>query len=173
MKCTAEIFSAVHYSIYGANFIFASSKTRVSAFHVRSIFHDDNHFMREAHFIKGDKRLMSNNILVDYSMDFSVLIVNICDGIKGKSALTNQLLRSGTSIGANIYEANYAQSKADFVSKLQIALKECYESEYWLELFSKTNMISSEAYAKAKNDCGKIRRMLISSINTTKEKYQL
>ena len=116
---------------------------------------------------------MSNNILVDYSMDFSVLIVNICDGIKGKSALTNQLLRSGTSIGANIYEANYAQSKADFVSKLQIALKECYESEYWLELFSKTNMISSEAYAKAKNDCGKIRRMLISSINTTKEKYQL
>ena len=116
---------------------------------------------------------MSNNVLVDCSMDFSVLIVNICDGIKGKSALTNQLLRSGTSIGANIHEANYAQSKADFVSKLQIALKECYESEYWLELFSKTNMICSDVYAKAKSDCGKIRRMLISSINTTKEKYNL
>ncbi len=71
---------------------------------------------------------MSNNVLVDNSMDFSVLIVNICDSIKGKSTLTNQLLRSGTSIGANIHEANYAQSKADFVSKLQIALKECYES---------------------------------------------
>ena len=116
---------------------------------------------------------MSNNILVDYSMDFSVLIVNICDAIKGKSALTNQLLRSGTSIGANIHEANYAQSKADFVHKLQIALKECYESEYWLELFARTNMISQEVYAKAKNDCGKIRRMLISSINTTKEKYNV
>ena len=116
---------------------------------------------------------MSNNILVDYSMDFSVLIVNICDAIKGKSALTNQLLRSGTSIGANIHEANYAQSKADFVHKLQIALKECYESEYWLELFVRTNMISQETYAKAKNDCGKIRRMLISSINTTKEKYNV
>ena len=116
---------------------------------------------------------MSNNVLVDYSMEFSVLIVNICDGIKGKAALTNQLLRSGTSIGANIHEANYAQSKADFVSKLQIALKECYESEYWLELFSKTSMISADVYAKAKNDCGKIRRMLISSINTTKEKYKL
>ena len=116
---------------------------------------------------------MSNNILVDYSMDFSVLIVNICDAIKGKSALTNQLLRSGTSIGANIHEANYAQSKADFVHKLQIALKECYESEYWLELFARTNMISQETYAKAKNDCGKIRRMLISSINTTKEKYNV
>ena len=116
---------------------------------------------------------MSNNILVDYSMDFSVDIVNLCDGIKGKAALTNQLLRSGTSIGANIHEANYAQSKADFVSKLQIALKECYESEYWLELFSRTNMISADTYAKAKNDCGRIRRMLISSINTTKEKYKL
>ena len=71
---------------------------------------------------------MSKNILVDLSMDFSVDIVNMCDNIKGKSALTNQILRSGTSIGANIHEANYAQSKADFVSKLQIALKECYES---------------------------------------------
>lgn len=116
---------------------------------------------------------MSNNILVDHSMEFSVLIVNVCDGIKGKSALTNQLLRSGTSIGANIHEANYAQSKADFVSKLQIALKECYESEYWLELFSKTNMISLDIYAKSKNDCGKICRMLIACINTTKEKYNL
>ena len=77
---------------------------------------------------------MSNNILVDMSMDFAVIIVTLCDGIKGRSSIVNQLLRSGTSIGANIHEANYAQSKADFVSKLQIALKECYESEYWLEL---------------------------------------
>ena len=106
-------------------------------------------------------------------MDFSVKIVNTCDKITGKSALTNQLLRSGTSIGANIHEANYAQSKADFIHKLQIALKECYESEYWLELFAKTSMISSELYSKLKNDCGKIRRILISSINTTKENNSL
>ena len=72
---------------------------------------------------------MSNNILVDLSMDFAVHIVELCDTVKGKAALTNQRLRSGTSIGANIHEANYAQSKADFTSKLQIALKECYESE--------------------------------------------
>ena len=116
---------------------------------------------------------MSKNILVDLSMVFSVDIVNMCDNIKGKSALTNQILRSGTSIGANIHEANYAQSKADFVSKLQIALKECYESEYWLELFVKTNMIDAELYSKLKNDCGKIRRILISAINTTKENYNL
>lgn len=106
-------------------------------------------------------------------MDFAVCIFNICNEIKGKSALTNQLLRSGTSIGANIHEANYAQSKADFVSKLQIALKECYESEYWLELFSRTKLISPETYAKMKNDCGKIRRILIASINTTKEKHNI
>ena len=116
---------------------------------------------------------MSKNILVDLSMDFAVRIVNTCDKITGKSALTNQLLRSGTSIGANIHEANYAQSKADFVSKLQIALKECYESEYWLELFAKTNMISGELYSALKNDCGRIRRILISSINTTKENNSL
>lgn len=114
---------------------------------------------------------MSKNILVDLSMEFSVKIVNTCNKINGKNALTNQLLRSGTSIGANIHEANYAQSKADFVSKLQIALKECYESEYWLELFVNTNLISAELFADLKSDCGRIRRILISSINTTKENY--
>ena len=116
---------------------------------------------------------MSNNILVDMSMDFAVNIVTLCDGIKGRSSIVNQLLRSGTSIGANIHEGNYAQSKADFVSKLQIALKECYESEYWLKLFVRTSLISEETYSKAQNDCGKIRRMLMSSINTTKQRYNL
>ena len=111
---------------------------------------------------------MTDNILIDLSMDFSVDIVNMCDSIKGKSALTNQILRSGTSIGANIHESNYAQSRADFISKMQIALKECYETEYWLKLFMKTNIISEEMYKKMKNNCGKIRRILISSINTAK-----
>ena len=116
---------------------------------------------------------MSDNILVDLSIQFAVKIVNLTDQIQGKSVLKNQILKSGTSIGANVHEANYAQSKADFVSKMQIALKECYESEYWIELFVKTNIISNEQYAELKNDCGKIRRILISAINTTKEKYNL
>ena len=111
---------------------------------------------------------MTNNIIVDLSMDFSIAIVTLCDAIKGKSAITNQLLRSGTSIGANIHEANYASSRADFIAKMQIALKECYETEYWLELFAKTSIISEEQYKKIKNDCGKIRKLLISSINTAK-----
>ena len=111
---------------------------------------------------------MTNNILVDLSMDFSVDIVNMCDMLKGKSVLTNQILRSGTSIGANIHEANYAHSRADFISKMQIALKECYETEYWLKLFVRTKIITEDMYKKLKNDCGKIRKILISSINTAK-----
>ena len=116
---------------------------------------------------------MSDNFLVDFSIDFATKIVNLTEQIQGKGVLKNQILKSGTSIGANIHEANYAQSKADFISKLQIALKECYETEYWLKLFSKTNMINEDVYSKLQNDCGKIRRVLISSINTTKEKYNL
>ena len=113
---------------------------------------------------------MSKNILVDLSMDFSVDIVNMCDNIKGKSALTNQILRSGTSIGANIHEANYAQSKADFISKLQIALKECYETEYWLELFVKANIAKEQEVKNLLHDCGELRRILVASITTLKNK---
>ena len=116
---------------------------------------------------------MSDNLLVELSIEFAVKIVKTTDEIQGKAVLKNQILKSGTSIGANVHEANYAQSKADFVSKLQIALKECYETEYWLELFSKTNIIDIKQYSELKNDCGKIRRILISSVNTTKEKYSL
>ena len=111
---------------------------------------------------------MPENPVLDLSMQFAIDIVNLCETLKGKNSLTNQLLRSGTSIGANVHEANYASSKADFVAKMQIALKECYETEYWLKLFSKTNIISEEIYNKLSNDSGKIRRILISSINTAK-----
>ena len=85
-----------------------------------------------------------------------------------ESVLTNQLLRSGTSIGANIHEAQYAQGKKDFISKLEIAQKECYETEYWLELLFETGYMSESEYKPIQNECGAIRRMLISSINTTK-----
>ena len=116
---------------------------------------------------------MAESIMLDKAKDFAVDIVNICKTIKEnkrESVMTNQLLRSGTSIGANIYESKYAYSSADFVYKMQIALKECYESEYWLELLFKTNYLSKVEYDKLKNNCGSIRRMLISSINTVKEK---
>jgi len=111
---------------------------------------------------------MSENLVLDLSMQFAIDIVNLCESLKGKNSLTNQLLRSGTSIGANIHEANYASSKADFVAKMQIALKECFETEYWLKLFVKTAIILEDEYKKIKNDCGKIRKLLISSINTAK-----
>ena len=111
---------------------------------------------------------MSDNLVLDLSMQFAIDIVNLCESLKGKNALINQLLRSGTSIGANIHEGNYASSKADFVAKFQIALKECYETEYWLKLFAKTNLINEPIYNKLSNDSGRIRRILISSINTAK-----
>ena len=111
---------------------------------------------------------MKENKLVDSSLDFSINIIDTLSVIKGHGALVNQLERSATSIGANIHEANYAQSKADFVSKLQIALKECYESEYWLQLFEKANLLESDKCTELKNACGTIRRLLIASLSTAK-----
>ena len=110
---------------------------------------------------------MSENKLADLSMDFAVEILKICDDIKGHYSIVNQLERSATSIGANIREAKYAHSKPDFISKLQIALKECYETEYWLELMQRAEILSD--ISKLIHDCGVIRKMLISSINTTKQ----
>ena len=116
---------------------------------------------------------MTNNIIVDLSMDFAVSIVKLAESIKGRSVLTNQILRSGTSIGANIHEANYASSRADFIAKMQIALKECYETEYWLELFFKTDIISEEQHKVIKNDCGKIRKMLIAYVIAYKKTLKM
>ncbi|MBR4335127.1 MAG: four helix bundle protein [Clostridia bacterium] len=101
-------------------------------------------------------------------MDFAVSILKLCDGINGHYSLMNQLERSATSIGANIREANYAHSKPDFIAKLQIALKECYETEYWLELLSKAEICIAETVSPLLHDCGSIRRLLVSSINTAK-----
>ena len=85
--------------------------------------------------------MLGQNKLAEMSMDFSVKIIKLCDTIKGHYSLVNQLERSATSIGANIYEANYAHSKLDFVSKLQISLKECFETEYWLEVFVRSELV--------------------------------
>ena len=111
---------------------------------------------------------MTESKLRDISTDFAVKIIKLCETIKGHYSLVNQLERSATSIGANIHEANYAHGTPDFISKMQIALKECYESEYWLELLNRTGYIPDEQYKSIQNTCGQIRRMLISSINTVK-----
>ena len=116
---------------------------------------------------------MSNSPLRDKSKEFAKQIVLLCRDIKSthkESVLTNQLLRSGTSIGANLHEAQYAQGTKDFISKLEIAQKECYETEYWLELLFDTGYIPEPQYRSVQNDCGAIRRMLIASLNTIKAK---
>lgn len=118
---------------------------------------------------------MSESILRNKSKEFAKQTVILCRDIKAlhhEAVLTNQLLRSGTSIGANIYEAQYAQGTKDFISKLEIAQKECYETEYWIELLFETGYIPEEKYKPLKNACASIRRMLISTINTAKEKNE-
>lgn len=114
---------------------------------------------------------MAESIMLKEAKAFAVSVVEICRVVKERKkegALTAQLIRSGTSIGANIYESKYAQSTADFISKMQIALKECYETEYWLDLLHETDCITDEEYKPLLSSCGAIRRMLIASINTSK-----
>ena len=92
------------------------------------------------------EQIMKENKLVEISKQLAVDIVIVCSILeedKQGRVLSNQLLRSGTSIGANIHEANYGASRADFINKLQIALKECYETDYWLSLFKETNIFFS------------------------------
>ena len=116
---------------------------------------------------------MSESILREKAKEFAKNIVFLTREMKAnkkESVLINQLLRSGTSIGANIHEAQYAQGSADFISKLEIALKECFESEYWLELLFETGCLEEEQYKKFNNECGVIRKMLIASCKTIKNK---
>ena len=115
---------------------------------------------------------MVDSPLLTKSKAFALEIIRFCNEIKHsqrESILTNQLVRSGTSIGANIREAFYAHSKADFIAKLQIALKECSESEYWLELLIESGYYSDKSVL---DRCVEIKRILISSINTAKENLQ-
>ena len=111
---------------------------------------------------------MAERRLIDQTMDLAVNILKHCEMIKGHYSLKNQIERSATSIGANIHEANYALSRADFIAKFQIALKECYETEYWIEVFVKSGVTEKETAAPLYNQCRTIRRMLVSSVNTAK-----
>ena len=110
----------------------------------------------------------NKNNLREESIDFAISVSDICDDIKGCSVYVNQLLRSSSSIGANLHEAKYAQSRADFIHKIEIALKESSETEYWLELLYRKHKINEINYKELKNECGKIRRKLIASVTTAK-----
>ena len=111
---------------------------------------------------------MQDSPLIIKSKEFALSIIKICNQVKSQkkeSILTNQLIRSGTSIGANIREAFFGHGKADFIAKLQIALKECSESEYWLELLIESGYYDDTTILE---DCKEIKKILISSINTAK-----
>ncbi|MBQ4509562.1 MAG: four helix bundle protein [Clostridia bacterium] len=115
---------------------------------------------------------MKDSILREKTKNIAVKILKICDEIdtkKGKGVLINQIVKSSTSIGANVNEANYASSRADFINKLHIALKECYETEYWLEILKELDCVSKEKLDEIMQECGTVRRILVKSINTAKE----
>ena len=112
---------------------------------------------------------MTNSPLLIKSKDFALEIIKVCNTVKQtkkETVLTNQLIRSGTSIGANIREAFYAHSKADFIAKLHIALKECSESEYWLELLIESGYCNDKMVL---DKCIEVKKLLISSLNTAKQ----
>ena len=116
---------------------------------------------------------MADSILRTKSKEFAKDIILLCRSLKQngvESALINQLIRCGTSVGANVHEAQYAQGTKDFISKFEIALKECNESEYWLELLFETNSLTETEFKKFKAKCIELRRMLVSSVTTLKTK---
>lgn len=114
---------------------------------------------------------MNNGILLNKSIDFSIQIINcykwLCEN-KKEFVMSKQLLRSGTSIGANIHEAQFAASKPDFVAKMQIALKEISETEYWLIVLEKTGYFD-DSFNSLKNKSYSIKRMLIATLNTARK----
>ena len=116
---------------------------------------------------------MADSVLRTKSKEFAKDIVFLYRNMKQRgveSALINQLLRCGTSVGANVHEAQYAQGTKDFISKFEIALKECNESEYWLELLYETNGITKIEFEQFRNSCIELRRMLVSTVTTLKNK---
>ena len=116
---------------------------------------------------------MEENVIASKSKRFAVRIVRLyqyLDNEKREQVLSKQLLRSGTSIGANVHEALQGQSKADFTAKMSIALKEAVETEYWLELLRETDYISAAEYESIRKDCGEVARLLTSIVKTSREK---
>ena len=115
---------------------------------------------------------MKENLLTDKSIVFAARIVKLHQYLsknKKETVISKQIVRSGTSIGANINEANYGQSKADFISKMHIALKETAETEYWLRLLILSEYISEKEGESLLNDCIEIKRILVATLNTAKK----
>ena len=115
---------------------------------------------------------MSDSLLISKSKEFALQVIKVCNFVKQnkkESVLSNQLIRSGTSIGANIREAFYGHGTSDFIAKLQIALKECSESEYWIELLIESGYYDDK---KILEQCIEIKKLLVSSINTAKAKLK-
>ena len=110
-----------------------------------------------------------NKTIKELAVELTIEITAVCDTIKGRAVFVNQLLRSCSSIGANSYEAKYAQSTADFVNKLEIALKEASETGYWLELLYRTKYIDEQTFKTLSSKCTSLRVMLIASCKTAKE----
>ena len=111
----------------------------------------------------------NKNELREMTISFSLSVSDACDEIKGCRSYVDQVIRSSSSIGANLYEAKYAQSRADFIHKLEIALKECFETEYWLELLYRKEKLSDEQFKTLNAKRGTIQRKLIASITTAKQ----
>lgn len=115
---------------------------------------------------------MKDSELRERSKELALKTIAICDAVeakRGRGILINQTIRSVTSIGANIHEANYASSRADFINKFHIALKECGEAEYWIEMLAGAGCIDQTVSNELLQECGVIRRMLVKSINTAKD----
>lgn len=117
---------------------------------------------------------MSESILIQKSLKFSSQIIKLQQYLikeKKETIISKQIIRSATSIGANINEANYGSSKADFIAKMHIALKECAETEYWIRLLKESEYITDEWFNITIDECLSIKRMLISTLNTAKKTY--
>jgi four helix bundle protein len=141
----------------------------IAAEHSEVISHLQSKYIALRSNISQKGESMDNKTIKELAVELTVEITAICDRIKGRSVFVNQLLRSCSSIGANAHEAKYAQSTADFINKLEIALKECYETEYWLEILFKVNAINDITFKALISKSGTIRRKLIASITTAKK----
>lgn len=126
---------------------------------------------RSAIYRKRENKAVDNhkNELGEMTITFAIEVSDLCDDIKGCRSYVDQIVRSSSSIGANLYEARYAQSRADFISKLEIALKECSETEYWLELLHRKQKMTDGQFKALNNTRGTIQRKLIASTTTAKK----
>jgi four helix bundle protein len=119
--------------------------------------------------------MKENNVLAEKTIAFAIRIVNCAKFLqneKNEHIMSKQILRSGTSIGANVHEGIYAQSKADFISKLSISLKEASETSYWLTILYRTNYINQEIFQSFKDNIDEIIRIIISAIKTAKKNME-